>query len=73
MCLQVYSGTWYMVHHAMVHRPMFEPGEMLCMGRAGLGRATWHQGQLQLSFGWRVTWWTLAHWHHTGTLDTGAQ
>ena len=76
MCLQVYS-TWYtMVHHAMVHRPMFEPGEMLCMGWAGPGYLApgpapaqfWVEGHL-------VDTGTLAraHWHTTGTLDTGAQ
>ena len=36
--VQWYSMVQHaMVQHAMVHRPMFEPGEMLCMGRAGLG------------------------------------
>ena len=71
MCLQVYM-VQYMVHHAMVHRPMFEPGEMLCMGRAGPGYLApgpapaqfWVEGHL-VDTGTGTTLHctgTLAHW-----------
>ena len=70
--VQWYSMVQHaMVQHAMVHRPMFEPGEMLCMGRAGLGYLAprpapaqfWVEGHLV------DTGHTLAHYTLPGHSD----